>query len=231
MKKLLATLILSTAAIVSAQQVPSVKAATTFDAASCFAIKGISKLEVKRDPRTDRLLLYTNIIFSNFTEKVLGGDRKQDIRIKDLQFSVSLVDNSVPYKTESYVNEKGELVNSKIVYKKTLIGRAAKEEFEIPKDGLYDIMGIAMDQVTKNGNKVEIDNEAFHKFMLFFNLMNGLPSERETSRIVFDGSCKVTVKGENQTWIWSDQPIKFEWYFKPYSNNEYVLEPAPSISK
>ena len=222
MKKLLATLILSTAAIVSAQ---SMKVATTFDAASCFKIDGIETLQVSRDAATDFLILTTRLTFINYTHKILGADNKQDIRIKDLVFKVSLVEDEERKVKATPRVENGVMVIPSAEYKKIEVGRAKfQNDFIIPKTGLTTEIPIAMDQVTKGGNGVELVNPAFDKFMKFFNLLNGTRAQRSKARIVFEGTCKVAVKGENETWIWAPDSHNFEWTLKPYSENNYVLE-------
>lgn len=220
MKKILVTLVFATVMAAYAQQ--SAKSSTTLDAASCFRIDGISSLYVERGPE-DYMILRSNMTFVNFTDKVLGTDKKQDIRLKDLDVTVYLTDTTQqPKRTEKIVN--GKLVVS-VEYPQEKIGMLkVEDDFIIPKDGITSVFSIAMDQLTKDGNKTEIINPSFDKFVRFFNLMNAVPAKRETSRIVFQGTCKVAVRGENGTWLWASESINFEWPLKPYSKNEYILE-------
>lgn len=220
MKKILAILVLIAVTAAYAQQ--GAKSATTLDAASCFRIDGISSLKVERGPE-DYMILRSNMTFVNFTDKILGTDKKQDIRLKDLDVTVYLTDTTKePTRTEKIVN--GKLVVS-VEYPQEQIGMLkVEDDFIIPKNGITSVFSIAMDQLTKDGNKTEIINPSFDKFVRFFNLMNAVPSKRETSRIVFKGVCKVAVRGENGTWLWASEPINFEWPLKPNSKNEYILE-------
>ncbi len=216
MKKLLLALVLSVAAVAFAQ-----KSSTTLDAATCFEIEGISALQVGRGPQ-DYLILNSAITFDNFTDKILGANKKQDIRLKDLDVTISLTDASKPMK------KLEKIVDGKIIItyemEKIKVGKVAFEEFIIPKSGISTVVPIAVDQVTKGGNGVEINNVTFDKLMLFFNLLNGTPEQRKNSRIIFEGTCKVAVKGENNAWMWAPTPINFEWKLKPSNENNYLLE-------
>ena len=218
MKKLLATLILSVAAIAFAQ---SAKSSTTLDAATCFKVEGISALQVSRGPQ-DYLILNSSIQFVNFTDKVLGRNQKQDIRIKDLDLAVYLTDATQPPKKIEKI-ENGKLV---IIYEysKVKVGKVSYNDFMIPKGGLSTVVPIAVDQVTENGNGNNINNGTFDKLVMFFNLLNGTPEQRAKSRIIFEGTCKVAVKGENNAWMWSPTDINFEWTLKPSNENSYLLE-------
>ena len=219
MKKLIATLVLAVVAVVSAQQ----KAQTAIDAASCFEIEGVKTIQVHRNSGTDHLILTTDISFKNFTERVLGGGNKQDIRIKDLVVKVSLVDKSKTTQEATYMEGNAIVVPSP-EYVKVEIGQAKfKNDFIIRKSGLTAKIPIAMDQITLNNDHSKINNTAFDKFMKFFNLLNGEQKDREDSRIIFEGTCKVAIRGENNAWLWSKDSTYFEWTLKPNTKNEYVL--------
>lgn len=219
MKKILAILVLTAVAVAYAQQ--GAKSSTTLDAASCFKVEGITSLQVERGPE-DYLILHTDMKFENFTDMVLGDDKKQEIWLKDLDVTVSLTDTTTP------PSQTRKLVDGKMVvtteYSKVKIGKVAFDDFIIPKSGLSTVLPIAMDQVTKDGGKKEIINPTFDKFVMFFNLMNGTPKQRETARIVFEGTCKVAIKGENNTWMWAPTPINFVWLLKPENTNTYILK-------
>ncbi|MBQ7179494.1 MAG: hypothetical protein IJS08_18900 [Victivallales bacterium] len=220
MKKLIATLVLAVVAVVSAQQ----KAQTAIDAASCFEVEGVKTIQVQRNSGTDHLILTTDISFKNFTDRVYGANKKQEIRIRDLAVKVSLVDTSDVKQGKPYVNEAGEIVNPSPEYKKVEIGKARfKNEFIIPKGGLVAKIPIAMDQITLNDDHSKINNSAFDKFMDFFNLLNGTQSAREKALIIFEGTCKVAIKGENNAWLWPKESSNFEWILKPNTKNEYIL--------
>ncbi len=160
--------------------------------------------------------------FENFTDMVLGGDKKQEIWLKDLDVTVSLTDTTRP------LNVMRRIVDGKIVllteYTKTRIGKVAFDDFIIPKNGLSTVLPIALDQVTKDGGRKEIINPTFNKLVTFINLMNGTPKQRETACLVYEGTCKIAIKGENNTWMWAPTPINFVWSLKPENTNTYILK-------
>ena len=216
MKKLLIALVLSVAAAATAQ-----KASTTLDAATCFEIEGVSALQVSRGPQ-DYLILNSAITFDNFTDKVLGANKKQDIRLKELDVTVSLTDSAKSMKKiEKIVDDKVVITYEQ---EKVKVGKVKFDEFMIPKGGISTVVPIAVDQVTKGGNGTEINNDTFNKLMKFFNLLNGTPEQRKSSRIIFEGTCKVAIKGENNAWMWAPTAINFEWKLKPSNENNYLLE-------
>ncbi len=221
MKKILAIMVLI--AVTAAYAQPATKAATTLDAASCFAIEGITNLKVVRGKK-DYLVLQTGMKFNNFTDKVLGADKKQDIILKELNVTVYLKDLRKKTTINDDISDDGTFIidgNEDLVK----IGKLKiNKDFKIGKDGLEVTLPIAMDQITINGNKKDINDEAFDKFMSFFNLMNAPLAEREEHRIVFKGTCKVTVKGENTALLWSESPINYEWKLKPNNDNKYLLK-------
>lgn len=220
MKKILAIMVLIAVTAAYAQQ--GTKAATTLDAASCFKVEGISSLHVKRGPQ-DYLILNSNMTFENFTDKVFGADKKQEIWLKDLDVTVWLTDATKPPKqTERIVDGKMVIITTE--YEKVKVGKVAFDDFIIPKNGLSTTLPIAMDQVTKDGNLKDINNPTFNKLTLFFNLLNGTPKERENARMLFEGTCKVAIKGENNSWMWAKESVNFVWLLKPENTNSYLLK-------
>ena len=197
------------------------RSSTTLDAASCFKVEGISSLHVKRGPQ-DYLVLYSNMTFDNFTDKVLGADKKQEIWLKDLDVTVWLTNAMIPPKQREMIVDGKTVVTTEIA--KIKIGKVAFDDFIIPKNGLSTTLPIAMDQVTEDGNLKQINNPTFNKLAFLFNLMNGTPKERESLRILFDGTCKVAIKGENSTWMWAKESVNFVWLLKPEHTNQYLLK-------
>ena len=189
--------------------------------ASCFRVEGISSLHVKRGPQ-DYLVLYSNMTFDNFTDKVLGADKKQEIWLKDLDVTMWLTDATKPPKQTEKIVDGKMVVTTEIA--KIKIGKVAFDDFIIPKKGLSITLPIAMDQVTEDGNLKQINNPTFNKLAFLFNLMNVTPKERESLRILFDGTCKVAIKGENNTWMWAKESVNFVWLLKPEHTNHFLLK-------
>ena len=222
MKKILAILVIIAVAVASAQ---STKSSTTLDAASCFAIKGINSLQVERVGEKDYLILRTGMEFINFTDKVLGADKKQDICLKDLKVTVYLKDMTEKVEKTETINEEDGVIEINDEDVREIIGKLnIKKDFIIGKDGLKTVLPIAMNRITLDAEKKEINNPAFETFMRFFNLMNADLAVREKYRIVFKGTCQVAVKGENTAWLWASSPINYEWKLKPTNDNKYLLQ-------
>ena len=220
MKKLLSLLALSLVACVYAQQ----KVATTFDAASCFAVEGISKLEVVRRPVSDALWLNTSVTVSNFTEKVLGADKKQPIKLKAMKVKVDLIRDI----TQPPVTIVGEDANGNPVTRTEQptvpIGTFAWDtDFEIPINGLQTIIPIGLGKITTDPDKKVLDNGTFDRLVEFFNYMNGSAEQRKNLRVVMSGIAIVAVRGENNMWMWGNQPVNFSWRLKPDNTNKYIL--------